>query len=98
MEELRARLTGAEKLDTQENAASTKSESVRSNGINGSPPALPEKPPHRVEVQGDTDKGTQRSESNVSNGVIVCLWSPQSSEKAFTIDAWVLLVFFWFFT
>lgn len=75
MEELRSRLTGAEKLDTQENAAPTKSESMRPNGISGPPPALPEKPSHRVEAQRDMDKGTQRSQSNVSNGVIVCLWN-----------------------
>lgn len=70
MEELRSRL--AESLDVQENTASSKNGSLHPNSINGSPPALPEKPSHRAEVQRDVDKGAQSCESNASNGVIVC--------------------------
>lgn len=87
VEELRSRLTGAEKLDTRENVSPTKSESLNPSGISGSPPALPEK------VQRDVDKGTQRRESNVSSGVIVCLCSLWSSESKCRFDAWHLLVF-----
>lgn len=81
MEELRSRLTGAEKLDTLNNTAPPKS-----GRANGSPPALPEKPSHRFELQRDVDKENQRSQSN---GVIVCLLK---AESAFTIDAGVLIV------
>lgn len=92
MEELRSRLTGAEKLDTQESAAPTKSQSLSPNGVSGS-----EKPSHRAEAQRDVDERTERSESKVSNGVRVCLWSLRSSENTFAIDAWVLLGFSFFF-
>lgn len=97
MEELRSRLTGPEKPNTPTNTP-TKSDSLRPNGINGSPPALPEKPSHCVEVQSHVGKGTERRESNVSHGVIVCLWGGRSSENTSIIDAWVLLALFLFFS
>lgn len=87
VEELRSRLTGAEKLDTRENVSPTKSESLNPSGPSGSPPALPEK------VQRDVDKGTQSRESDVSSGVIVCLCSLWSSNSKCRFDAWHLLVF-----
>lgn len=98
MEELSSRLTRAEKLDTQEKAAPTRSQSLRPNGTNRPPPALPEKPSQHAQVQRDVDKGSQKSESNVSNGVTVCLWSGQSSWNTFPIDAWLLLVIVLFST
>lgn len=67
VEELRSRLTGSERLEPQENLAPSKNGSLLPNSINSSPPALPEKLTHRVEVQRH-----KRSESNASNGVIVC--------------------------
>lgn len=72
VEELRSRLTGAEKLDTPDNTTATKRNSLLSNGVNGSPPASPEKPLHRIEVQKDDNKGTRTKDSVPATGVIVC--------------------------
>lgn len=74
VEELRSRLTREEKLDTPGDRPTlpAKRNSLLSNGVNGSPPALPEKPPHRLEVQKDEDKGTQMRDPVPATGVIVC--------------------------
>ncbi|XP_035510296.1 caspase recruitment domain-containing protein 10 [Morone saxatilis] len=73
VEELRARLTEGEKLDTTENTTPAKRNSLSSNGVNGSPPALPEKPLHCAEVQKAGNKGTQMRESVPSTGVIALM-------------------------
>lgn len=66
VEELRSRLAGAEKPDSQDHSPATKRNSLLSNGVSGSPPALPKKPLHHIEVQKD------KRESVPTNGVIVC--------------------------
>lgn len=66
VEELRSRLAGAEKVDEPEPPPATKRNSLLSNGVIGSPPALPEKPRNHIRVQKDEIK-----ESVPSTGVIV---------------------------
>lgn len=67
VEELRSRLAGVEKPDSPEHSPATKRNSLLSNGVNGSPPALPKKPLHQIEVQKD-----KMRESVPTTGVIVC--------------------------
>nr|XP_046271268.1 caspase recruitment domain-containing protein 11 isoform X2 [Scatophagus argus] len=73
IEELRSRLTGTEKLGTPGNATPAKRNSLLSNGVNGRPPALPEKPVHRIEVQKAESKGTQMRDSVPATGVIALM-------------------------
>lgn len=56
MEDLRSRLAGAEKVDGPEPPPTTKRNSLLSNGVIGSPPALPEKPRNRIVVRKDETK------------------------------------------
>ncbi|XP_070779383.1 caspase recruitment domain-containing protein 10 isoform X2 [Enoplosus armatus] len=65
VEELRSRLTEEEKqtIDTAGNTTPAKSNSLLSNGVNGSPPALPEKPLLRTEVQKAENTRTQMRDS-----------------------------------
>lgn len=49
-----------------------KRNSLLSNGVNGPPPALPEKPQRRTEVQKAENTGTQMKDSGPTTGVIVC--------------------------
>lgn len=72
VEELRSRLTKEENLDTPGNTTPAKRNTVLSNGVNGSPPALPEKPLCRLEVLKDEDKGTPVRDTLPATGVIVC--------------------------
>lgn len=65
-------MTREEKLDTPGDTLPAKRNSLLSNGINGSPPALPEKPAHCLEVQKDEDKGAQMRDPVPATGVIVC--------------------------
>uniref|UniRef100_UPI0037E872C9 caspase recruitment domain-containing protein 10 n=1 Tax=Semicossyphus pulcher TaxID=241346 RepID=UPI0037E872C9 len=62
VEDLRCRLTAADKLDTPGNITPAKRNGLISNGVNGSPPALPEKP-QRIEGQKAERKGTQMRDS-----------------------------------
>lgn len=65
-------------IDTPGHTTPAKRNSLLSNGVNGSPPALPEKPLHRTEVQKTENTGTQIKDSVPATGVIVCL-SPEST-------------------
>ncbi len=71
IEELRSRLTEAEKLNAPEISTPAKRNSLLSNGVNGSPPALPKKPLHRTDFQRAENKGTQITDSVPATGVIV---------------------------
>ncbi|XP_075888337.1 caspase recruitment domain-containing protein 10 isoform X2 [Nelusetta ayraudi] len=66
VEELRSRLAGAETVDGPDRSPATNS--LMSNGGTGSPPALPEKPRHRIEVQKDETR-----ESAPATGVIALM-------------------------
>lgn len=72
IEELRSRLTEAEKHDAPGTHTPAKRNSLLSNGVNGSPPALPEEPLQPPEVQKAENKGTHMRDSVPANGVIVC--------------------------
>ncbi|KAG8006406.1 Caspase recruitment domain-containing protein 10, partial [Nibea albiflora] len=72
VEELRSRLTEGEKFNTPGYTASVKRNSLISNGANGCPPALPEKPPHYTEVKKE-NKGTQMTDSVPASGVIALM-------------------------
>ncbi|XP_036943840.1 caspase recruitment domain-containing protein 10 isoform X1 [Acanthopagrus latus] len=73
VEELRSRLTEAEKLNTPGNITPVKRNSLLSNGVNGSPPALPEKPLHRTDVEKAEKKATQKRDSVPATGVIALM-------------------------
>ncbi|XP_073350111.1 caspase recruitment domain-containing protein 10 [Pagrus major] len=73
VEELRSRLTEAEKLDTPGNITPVKRNSLLSNGVNGSPPALPEKPLHRTDVEKAEKKETQMRDSVPATGIIALM-------------------------
>lgn len=73
VEELRSRLTEAEKLNTPGNITPVKRNTSLSNGVNGSPPALPEKPLCRTDVEKPEKKVTQKRDSVPATGVIVCV-------------------------
>ncbi|XP_072224856.1 caspase recruitment domain-containing protein 10 isoform X2 [Leuresthes tenuis] len=72
VEELKSRLTEADK-QTTDTPEKTKTNNSVCNGINGSPPALPEKPLHRIEVQKTDRTGAQRMNLVPSNGVIALM-------------------------
>ena len=76
MEELRSRLTEEEGLNTPGNTTPAKRNSLHLKGVNGSPPALPEKPLHRAELHKSENKGTQMRDSVPVTGVIVCFKYP----------------------
>ncbi|XP_039681614.1 LOW QUALITY PROTEIN: caspase recruitment domain-containing protein 10 [Perca fluviatilis] len=75
VEELKSRLTEAEKhtVDTSGNNIPAKRNSLLSNGVKGSPPALPEKPQRRTEVQKEENTGTQMKDSGPTTGVIALM-------------------------
>ncbi|KAM9346537.1 caspase recruitment domain-containing protein 10 [Symphorus nematophorus] len=73
VEELRSRLTEAEKLNTTGNTMPAKINSLHSNGVNGPPPALPEKPLHRTELYKAENKGLQMKDSVPVTGVIALM-------------------------
>ncbi|TDH02630.1 hypothetical protein EPR50_G00154450 [Perca flavescens] len=75
VEELKSRLTEAEKhtIDTSGNNVPAKRISLLSNGVKGSPPALPEKPQRRTEVQKEENTGTQMKDSGPTTGVIALM-------------------------
>ncbi|KAM4530874.1 caspase recruitment domain-containing protein 10 isoform 2-T2 [Odontesthes bonariensis] len=72
VEELKSRLTEADK-QTTDTPAKTKTNTSVCNGINGSPPALPQKPLRRIEVQKADRTGTQTRNSVPSTGVIALM-------------------------
>ncbi|XP_041813022.1 caspase recruitment domain-containing protein 10 isoform X2 [Chelmon rostratus] len=73
IEELRSRLTEAEKHDAPGTHTPAKRNSLLSNGVNGSPPALPEEPLQPPEVQKAENKGTHMRDSVPANGVIALM-------------------------
>ncbi|XP_076608992.1 caspase recruitment domain-containing protein 10 [Chaetodon auriga] len=73
VEELRSRLSEADNLDTSGNNTPTKRNSLLSNGVNGSPPALPEKPLQHAEVQKAENKGTHMRDTVPATGVIALM-------------------------
>ncbi|XP_070836737.1 caspase recruitment domain-containing protein 10 [Chaetodon trifascialis] len=73
VEELRSRLTEADNLDTPGNNMPAKRNSLLSNGVNGSPPALLEKPLQHAEVQKAENKGTQVRDTVPATGVIALM-------------------------
>lgn len=68
VEELKSRLTEAQEHTSPGNTTPAKSNGLLSNGVNGSPPALPEKP----QVQKAENAGNQMRNSVPATGVIVC--------------------------
>ncbi|XP_060946543.1 caspase recruitment domain-containing protein 10 isoform X3 [Limanda limanda] len=70
VEELKSRLTEAENqtLGAVENSSPVKINCLLSNGVNGSPPVLPEKPPHRA-----PSAETHTKDSAPANGVIALM-------------------------
>ncbi|XP_044036653.1 caspase recruitment domain-containing protein 10 isoform X2 [Siniperca chuatsi] len=75
VEELKSRLTEEEKqtIDTPGYNTPAKSTSLFSNEVNGSAPALPEKPLHCTDVQKAENKGTQMRDSVPATGVIALM-------------------------
>ncbi|KAI4822687.1 hypothetical protein KUCAC02_008219 [Chaenocephalus aceratus] len=69
VEELKSRLTEAENQTTDPPGNNTLSKINSFNGLNGSPPALPEKPLHRIEVQKSENKETRMRGSVPATGV-----------------------------
>lgn len=76
VEELKSRLTEADKkTEKVDGPELTRTKSNLSNGINGSAPGLPEKPPHLTDAQTAEKKGATIRNSDASTGVIVSLCS-----------------------
>ncbi|GLD60457.1 caspase recruitment domain-containing protein 10-like protein, partial [Lates japonicus] len=75
VEELKSRLTEADKqtVGAPENTTPAKRNSLLSNGVNGSPPALPEKPLQRTEVQKAKSTETQMRKPVPATGVIALM-------------------------
>eukprot|EP00064_Thunnus_orientalis_P013628 superscaffoldBa00002250_g13667 len=75
VEELKSRLTEAEKqtIDSPGNTTPARRNSLLSNGGHGPPPALPEKPLHRIEIQKAESTGTQMKDSVPTTGVIALM-------------------------
>ncbi|XP_018523188.1 caspase recruitment domain-containing protein 10 [Lates calcarifer] len=75
VEELKSRLTEADKqtVGAPENTTPAKRNSLLSNGVNGSPPALPEKPLQRTEVQKARSTETQMRNPVPATGVIALM-------------------------
>ncbi|XP_074511564.1 caspase recruitment domain-containing protein 10 isoform X1 [Sebastes fasciatus] len=75
VEELKSRLTEADKqtMDTPGNTTPAKRNNLLSIGVNGSPPALPEKPLHRTEVQRTENTGTQMRDTVPATGAIALM-------------------------
>lgn len=73
VEELKSRLAETEKQTdgAPENTTAAKENRWLSNGVNGSPPALPEKPLRHAEVQKAESTETQKRDSVPATGVIV---------------------------
>lgn len=71
VEELKSRLTEAENHTTGTDIKTNHSHSNGSNGVNGSPPALPVKPTQRVEIRKTENVGTQKKGPAPTTGVIV---------------------------
>ncbi|XP_074552988.1 caspase recruitment domain-containing protein 11 [Halichoeres trimaculatus] len=63
VEELRSRLTEEETQDSSGNATAAKRNRVISNGVNKSPPALPEKPSNPTDAQKADQRGTEMRDS-----------------------------------
>ncbi|XP_041633854.1 caspase recruitment domain-containing protein 11 [Cheilinus undulatus] len=63
MEELRLRLTKSETLDTPGSTSSARINNMTSNGLNGSPPALPQKPLKQTEVKRADSNGSPMGDS-----------------------------------
>lgn len=72
VEELRSRLTEEEKQTMDTSGPTMPAKCVLSDEINGSSPALPEKPLHSIEVRKHENTGTQMSDTVPATGVIVC--------------------------
>ncbi|XP_029293657.1 caspase recruitment domain-containing protein 10 [Cottoperca gobio] len=74
-EDLKSRLKEADKqtIDTPGNTTLAKRNSLLSNGVNGAPPALPEKPRHRTEVGKAEDTETKMRDSVCATGVIALM-------------------------
>ncbi|KAM9746515.1 caspase recruitment domain-containing protein 10 [Menidia menidia] len=72
VEELKSRLTAAEKQTADMPGIAKKGGSV-CNGTDGSPPALPEKPLRRMDAQSTDSPGTEARNHVPSNGVIALM-------------------------
>lgn len=74
VEELKSRLTEADKrTEKADGPEITRTNGGLSNGINGSAPALPEKPPHLTDTQTAAKRGATIRNSDPSNGVIALM-------------------------
>ncbi|XP_039974041.1 caspase recruitment domain-containing protein 11 isoform X2 [Xiphias gladius] len=75
VEELKSRLAETEKQTdgAPENTTAAKENRWLSNGVNGSPPALPEKPLRHAEVQKAESTETQKRDSVPATGVIALM-------------------------
>ncbi|XP_023144470.2 caspase recruitment domain-containing protein 11 [Amphiprion ocellaris] len=72
VEELQSRLIETEKKTTDP-PETTKTNTLRTNGVNGSPPALPQKPPHCTEVEKAENTAPQMRNSVPTTGVIALM-------------------------
>ncbi|XP_033944307.1 caspase recruitment domain-containing protein 10 isoform X2 [Pseudochaenichthys georgianus] len=82
VEELKSRLTKAEKQTTDPPGSNTLSKRNSFNGLNGSPPALPEKPLHRIEVQKSENKETRMRGSVPATGALMDILQQDRREAA----------------
>ncbi|XP_049418010.1 caspase recruitment domain-containing protein 10 isoform X1 [Epinephelus fuscoguttatus] len=75
VEELKSRLAEAENKEvvTQGNSTPAKCNSLLSNGVHGSPPPLPEKPLHRIDIQKAENTTAQMRGSGPASGAIALL-------------------------
>ncbi|XP_078017215.1 caspase recruitment domain-containing protein 10 isoform X2 [Epinephelus lanceolatus] len=75
VEELKSRLAEAENKEvvTPGNSTPAKCNSLLSNGVHGSPPPLPEKPLHRIDIQKAENTTAQMRGSGPASGAIALL-------------------------
>ncbi|KAM3598842.1 uncharacterized protein V6R79_023224 [Siganus canaliculatus] len=74
VEELRSRLTEADKLDPPVNTSPEEKHGSLSNGVNGSPPALPKESQQRTKIQKPEMNGPQiKTDSVPATGVIALM-------------------------
>ncbi|XP_038550941.1 caspase recruitment domain-containing protein 11 [Micropterus salmoides] len=81
VEELRSRLTEEEKQTMDTSGPTMPAKCVLSDEINGSSPALPEKPLHSIEVRKHENTGTQMSDTVPATGVIALMDILQQDRK-----------------
>lgn len=83
VEELRSRLTENQTTNTPGTTTPAKRNSLLSNRVNGSPPALPEKPLHRAEVQKAEKTGTKIRDSVPATGEIALMEILQQDRREY---------------